>query len=296
MAANTKVEWTDRTWSPVTGCTKISPGCDHCYAERMAQRLRGRFGYPQDDPFVVTWHPDKLEEPSHWRKPQRVFVCSMSDLFHPRVPWEFIQRIFEVMEEASQHTFQVLTKRPGRMAYFADHEWQSRYGGWPSNVWAGTSVESAKYLPRLDALARVPAKVRFVSCEPLLGPLDLRPWLLCKTCNGSGFYSATEFCSQCSGSSQGSLHWTICGGESGPSARPMHPQWARGIRDQCQEAGVPLFFKQSGEYLLIREARQRGLTWTRERNEPSSGFYMAKVGKKAAGALLDGREWKEMPA
>ena len=250
----TTIEWTrsadgspGHTWNPVTGCSKVSPGCDHCYAEAISLRFKRSVG-----PWTganaranVVLHPERLAEPLKIKKPSMIFVCSMADLFHELVPFHFIQRVFRAMAASPQHTFQVLTKRPGRLAYFAngyleepeDHaaneedRWCNR---WPANVWAGTSVESAKYLPRLDVLARVPAKVRFVSAEPLLGPLDLEPYLVnphdTDWIDGQG-YGAT-------------LQWVIVGGESGPGARPMNPDWVRGIRDQCVAAGVPLFVKQ----------------------------------------------------
>ncbi len=251
----TTIEWTNATWSPVTGCTQVSPGCDHCYAKRMAPRLRGRFGYPQDDPFRVTMHEDRLDEPQAWKNPRRIFVCSMGDLFHPAVPWEFIDRVFWAIMQTPQHTYQMLTKRPGRMAYYAN----GLERDWPSNVWAGTSVESAKYLPRLDVLGRVPARVRFVSAEPLLGPLDLRPWLTCNVCgkpqdtdahnmDGHNYEAAV-------------LNWCIVGGESGPGARPMHPQWAREIRDQCLEQKVAFFFKQASASHPGKERQLDGREW-----------------------------------
>lgn len=217
MGQRTHIEWTNATWNPVTGCTKVSPGCDHCYAERLTERFgRGPFSR-------IGMHFERLKEPLRWRSPQMVFTCSMSDLFHPQVPWSFIIAVFSVMEATPRHTYQVLTKRPGRMAYFANHVLPSRGYQWPPNVWAGTSVEGQKYAPRLDVLARVPAAVRFVSAEPLLENIDLRPWL-----------------------QSGVLHWVIVGGESGPRARPLHADWVRRIREDCAEAAVPFFFKQWG--------------------------------------------------
>ena len=326
MAGNTGIEWTDRTWSPIMGCTKVSPGCDHCYAERLA---KGRLKRLYPDGFDhITLRPDHLHDPWGWKKPQKIFVCSMSDLFHPRVPFLYILRAFVVMAGAPQHTFQVLTKRPGRMAHFANvllPQYSQGTIPWPSNVWAGTSVESAKYLPRLDVLARVPAKVRFVSAEPLLGSVDLRPWLtkVCPFCRKSTGWCACDIGEMAD--DQGYLDevpddqfvegegvdydaafarfshdnadlppvlsWVIVGGESGPGARPMHPQWARDIRDQCQEAGVPFFFKQSGEWApeWLHISGPPLHRW--DPDEPG----VLRVGKKAAGALLDGREWKEMP-
>ncbi len=217
MAYKTHIEWTNATWNPVTGCTKVSPGCDHCYAKRLTERFgRGPFDR-------VATHLERLTEPSRWRRPQMVFTCSMSDLFHPNVPWAFTLAVFSVMEETPQHTYQVLTKRPGRMAYFASNVLKSQGRNWPSNVWAGTSVEAQRFVPRLDLLARVPSVVRFASLEPLLEPIELGP-------------SARG----------GKIHWVIVGGESGPGARPMDIEWVYSLRHQCEEAKVPFFVKQLG--------------------------------------------------
>jgi protein gp37 len=223
MADRTAIEWTQATWNPVTGCDRTSPGCDHCYALRLAARLKamGQPHYQQDgDPatsgpgFGVTCHPDVVGLPLTWRQPRLVFVNSMSDLFHPAVPEEFILEVFAVMADAHQHTFQVLTKRSQRLRSMAKRL------EWPPNVWMGVSVENARYRFRIDHLRTVPAKVRFLSIEPLIGPvgdLDL-----------SG------------------VHWVIAGGESGPKARAVDMAWVTDIRDQCVEAGVAFFFKQWG--------------------------------------------------
>jgi protein gp37 len=213
MAAS-KIEWTEATWNPVTGCDKISAGCLNCYAERMARRLQA-MGQPHySTGFNIALHPESLETPLTWKKPQMVFVNSMSDLFHKNVPDSFILDIFNVMRKAKWHIFQVLTKRSERMENFASKL------VWPSNVWMGVTIERADYVFRARHLKNVPAKVRFLSMEPLLGPvreLDL-----------SG------------------IHWVIVGGESGPGARPMEEPWILDIRKQCGEAGVPFFFKQWG--------------------------------------------------
>ena len=221
------IEWTDETWNPVTGCTRVSPGCDHCYMFALYPRLKamGVAGY-EATPDTVRTLPERLEEPLKWRKPRLVFVNSMSDVFHPRVPFDFITDMFSVMVEAAArrgHVFQVLTKRPGRaVAWWSRH--QDRFpGGWPPNVWIGTSVENQKYAPRLTVLGRLPAPVRFVSAEPLLAPLDLTRWL-----------------------SDGTLHWVIAGGESGPGARPMPIAWVRALRDQSVRTNTPFFLKQLG--------------------------------------------------
>ena len=221
------IEWTDETWNPVTGCTRVSPGCDHCYMFALYPRLKamGVAGY-EATPNTIRILPERLETPLRWRKRRLVFVNSMSDVFHPRVPFDFITDIFSVMVEAAArrgHIFQVLTKRPGRAVH-----WWSRYrqrfpDGWPANIWIGTSVENQKYAPRLTVLARLPAPVRFVSAEPLLAPLDLTPWL-----------------------ADGTLHWVIAGGESGPGARPMPISWVRALRDQSVRTETPFFLKQLG--------------------------------------------------
>lgn len=212
MSQNTKIEWTETTWNPVTGCTKLSPGCQHCYAERMAKRLKA-MGQPNYwNGFEVTCHPDMLPAPLRWRKPRLVFVNSMSDLFHKDVPDSFIQQVFTTMSQASQHTFQVLTKRVERLAAMAPHL------PWPKNVWAGVTVENAACAHRISCLRTVPASIRFLSLEPLLGPIP--------SLNLDG------------------IHWVIVGGESGPGARTMDPAWLLDIRDQCITASVPFFFKQ----------------------------------------------------
>jgi len=239
--SRTKIEWTETTWNPLTGCTPISPGCAHCYARRMAQRLAGRCGYPAaPHEFEVTLHPERLSEPLGWKKPRRVFVCSMGDLFHESVPFEYIARVYGVMTLNQQHTFQVLTKRPYRAVDFI-HWAEDRYKFArtpPPNIWLGATIENQEQADkRIPVLLQIPAAVRFVSVEPLLGPVyPLDP--------------------------QGvRLDWVICGGETGPGARPMHPDWARSLRDQCAVAGVPFFFKKMGSAwrgetppdLLVRE-------------------------------------------
>lgn len=223
MAGPTSIEWTEVTWNPVTGCDRVSPGCDNCYALALAKRLKamGSPRYQADgDPrtsgpgFGVTCHEDLLDLPLHWRKPKLVFVNSMSDLFHPHVADDFIVRVFDTMKAADQHTFQVLTKRPQRIVGLADRL------SWPTNVWMGVSVENPSYKFRIDHLRKVPAKVRFLSCEPLIGDL--------------GELDLTG------------IHWVIVGGESGPRARPIEEAWVTSIRDQCVDAGKAFFFKQWG--------------------------------------------------
>jgi protein gp37 len=214
MANGSAIEWTQATWNPVTGCTKVSPGCKNCYAERMSKRLQA-MGVPQyRNAFELAIHPHMLELPLRWRKPRLVFVNSMSDLFQEGIPLDFIRKVFDVMTQASQHTFQILTKRPEIALKHAEHL------PWPANVWMGTSVENALYVHRVRTLQSIPAKVRFLSVEPLLGPIVRLP--LSK------------------------IHWVIVGGESGPGARPMEATWVRQIRDKCLAMGVPFFFKQWG--------------------------------------------------
>jgi len=206
VSGKTSIEWTEKTWNPVTGCTKVSTGCKHCYAETITKRFGGDFSQ-------VILHPDRLDAPRKWKNPTTVFVNSMSDLFHSEaVPFEFVDQIFKVMEECSRHTFQILTKRPGRMRHYPRV--------WPRNVWAGTSVENSETVWRIDQLRQVDASIRFLSLEPLLGPLP--------NLDLSG------------------IGWVIVGGESGPGFRPIEEEWVLEIKTQCTEEGVPFFFKQWG--------------------------------------------------
>lgn len=214
MSGKSRIEWTFRTWNPVTGCDKISAGCDHCYAERMAKRLQGMGVEKYKNGFEVTLHQDVVEAPLSWTTPRVVFVNSMSDLFHDKVPDEFIQQVFEVMATAYQHTFQVLTKRPKRLKRLSDRL------TWGPNIWMGATVESREYLWRIKDLRQTEAAVKFLSLEPLLGPL------------GEVDFSGID--------------WAIVGGESGPGARPIRKEWVLDIRDQCEQQGVHFFFKQWG--------------------------------------------------
>jgi protein gp37 len=215
MSLNSQIEWTEATWNPVTGCTQISPGCAHCYAKAFAERFRGVPGHPYEQGFDLKLWPERLELPLRWKKPKLIFVNSMSDLFHPEVPNSFVHQVFETMQAADRHTFQLLTKRPERLAALAQDL------PFPDNLWVGVSVENQRWASRFDFLRKVPAAVRFLSCEPLLGPLDL---------DLTG------------------INWVIVGGESGHRARPMKADWVRTIRRQCQDAGVAFFFKQWGAY------------------------------------------------
>ncbi len=223
MATKSSIEWTESTWNPLTGCTKISPGCKHCYAERMAKRLRA-MGQPNyANGFKLTLHPQALEIPLGWKKPQMIFVNSMSDLFHKDVPVDFIQQVFDVMRRADWHRFQVLTKRAERLLEI-DPQIE-----WPSNVWMGVSVENQDYKYRIELLRQTHAKIKFLSLEPLLGPL---PRLNLK-----------------------GINWVIVGGESGPGARPLREEWVIDIRDQCKARHVPFFFKQWGGVQKKRAGR-----------------------------------------
>lgn len=234
MSAKSHIEWTESTWNPVTGCTKISPGCTHCYAERMAKRLKAMGQRNYRNGFKVTLHPHMLDVPAKWKRPQTIFVNSMSDLFHKEVSFEYIYEVFLTMASSPQHCFQVLTKRAGRLSQLAPRLL------WPQNVWMGVSVENIDYINRIDRLRTVPAEVKFLSLEPLLGPLP--------------------------GLDLSGIDWVIVGGESGPGARPMDPDWVRDIRDQCLDQGVPFFFKQWGG-----------------------------TNKKKTGKILDGKIWQQQP-
>ena len=214
MGERSNIEWTEATWNPVTGCSKVSAGCQRCYAERLALRLQAMGNARYRHGFKVTLHPDLIELPKRWREPRLIFVNSMSDLFHEHVPLEFIQRVFATMQDCPQHTFQILTKRSTRLRQLAGQM------AWSPNIWMGVSVEDARVQHRIEDLRAVPATVRFLSCEPLIGALDNLPL-------------------------EG-IHWVIVGGESGPGARPIKSEWIRSILHQCRRANVPFFFKQWG--------------------------------------------------
>lgn len=308
MSGKSKIEWTEATWNPFVGCTHVSAGCDNCYAASLASGRLAHIptytGLAEGGKFngTVRLLPERLDWPLRKTKPLLIFVNSMSDLFHEGVPDEYLIRVFAVMAAASRHTFQVLTKRHGRMqsllsrsdfrASVWDH-WRGLTRGaddtwaWPlRNVWLGVSVENQRWAEvRIPKLLDTPAAVRFLSCEPLLGPVDL---------------AVSSFIG---GDWLDGLGWVIVGGESGPKARPMHPQWARALRDQCQAVGVPFLFKQWGEWVEGEHARdligddgvcrlKLGVTW---RAPFDDGTRMARVGKKAAGRELDGRTWDEYP-
>jgi protein gp37 len=214
VADNSRIEWTEATWNPVTGCSKVSPGCAHCYAETFAERWRGVPDHPYQQGFDLRLWPERLEVPLRWRRPRVVFVNSMSDLFHEAIPYEFIAEVFDVMLRAEQHTFQVLTKRHERLAELAPGL------PWPSNVWMGVTIENRRFVHRAEFLREVPAAVRFISAEPLLGPLE--------------------------GLNLDGIDWLIAGGESGPGHRRIDPTWATDLRDRCVAEGIAFFFKQWG--------------------------------------------------
>jgi protein gp37 len=239
MADVTAIEWTDATWNPVTGCTKISAGCDHCYAERFSERFRGTLGHPFATGFDLTLRPERLQQPLTWRKPRMIFVNSMSDLFHKDIPRDYIAAVFETMERADWHIYQVLTKRSSLLQKFIIDRYAQRPA--PPHMWFGVSVENKQATSRIAHLQRANASVRFLSVEPLLAPV--------------GKLNLTG------------IHWVIVGGESGPRARPMDPEWVIDIRDQCVAADVAFFFKQWGG------------------RSPKSG-----------GRLLEGEEWNQFPS
>ncbi len=342
MSDKTKIEWTDATWNPITGCDKVSTGCDHCYAETIAHRFAGTAAYP--DGFAVTLRPERLDQPLRWKRSRRIFVNSMSDLFHKDIPDEYIAQMFAVMALAPQHTFQVLTKRHARMRSLLNRYdfraevyrvvWEKRPDAasvsWPlPNVWLGVSVENQQWADlRIPALLDTPAAVRFLSCEPLLGQVDLRDFVdrwsdddesTCDWghCNevavavrrdfaheGTNYVSMLPVCVQHRG-----IDWVIVGGESGPGARPMHPAWARTLRDQCLGAEIPFHFKQWGEWVptpvfprrpysdnhcVIHPAGMTALTKTNPfdpfaAGHPNWATPMRRIGKKRAGRELDGR-------
>jgi protein gp37 len=264
MPGDSRIEWTEATWNPVTGCDEVSPGCAHCYAKTFAERWRGVEGHPYEQGFDLRLWPERLEIPLRWKRPRMIFVNSMRDLFHEDVPAAFVDRVFDVMRRASWHTFQVLTKRPERMRDYLRERSEPAacvyMPEWPlPNVWLGTSIENRRFVGRADVLRETPAAVRFISAEPLLGPLVTpavdpgKDWFR--------IYPGPEAQLNLDG-----IDWLIVGGESGPGHRPIRPEWVRDLRDQAHETDTAFFFKQWG-----------GRT-------PKSG-----------GRELDGRTWDEMP-
>jgi protein gp37 len=280
MSDKSKIEWTDATWNPVRGCTKISPGCAHCYAETFAERFRGVKGHPWEHGFDVRECLEMLDQPLRWTKPRKIFVNSMSDLFHSLVSRSFIERVCEVMyDTASHHTYQILTKRPERLLNLSVMSSQTRTAALRPNIWWGVSVEDKVHgIPRIKVLQDSILRNRFLSIEPLLedlGTLDLR-----------------------------GIGWVIVGGESGPGARPMHPAWVRSIRDQCKAAGVPFFFKQWGTWCPFTQTERTlpfkaaygyktNTHFWRDGDHPQA--CSIRMGKKDAGSLLDGQAHKAFP-
>ncbi|MFJ9497806.1 phage Gp37/Gp68 family protein [Brevibacillus centrosporus] len=333
----TAIEWTDAVWNPVTGCSKVSEGCRNCYAFALhdmrhkafedGKKLPQQYAKPFNE---IQFFPGRLIQPLKWQEPRLVFVNSMADLFHPDVPFDFIDKVFGAMTLAPKHTFQILTKRPERMNEYMNMPDRDeaigltamllyeRFGGkgdcrlaaglihgpgkvtnltdvperleaWPlPNVWLGTSVENQQAADeRIPFLLETPAAVRFLSCEPLLGPVDLEFWTQFDHPDNEGYgVEAIK-----------GIDWVIAGGESGKNARPMHPDWAEGLMDQCEEYGVPFFFKQWGEWAPVHELRCnepgiKGKPWYNF--DPDTA--LCRIGKERAGRVLDGREWDEFPA
>ena len=336
---STKIEWTNETWNPIIGCSKISEGCKNCYAERMAGRLSNitKTAYylkvvEQNRPALLVikglpkWNGEtqfinqQLLKPTQWKKPRKIFVCSMGDLFHESIPFEWIDVVFSIMSDIDQHIYQVLTKRPFRMQQFYD--WKAKQLGvkWQAkdNVWIGVTVESQEQVYRILPLLKVPSKIRFISCEPLLSNIDLYPWL-------DEYIGPSE-----TGHNDwlNGLNWVIVGGESGPEARPMHPEWVRSLKNQCKISGTPFFFKQWGEwytdwlniqtkepvfkmYPNYQKFQQK--LWVRKGDscidmngkicknggDMKTASYpvaiMQKIGKQKSGVILDGKEYKQFP-
>lgn len=319
MGDRTGIEWTDATWNPVTGCQEVSPGCDHCYAKTFAERWRGVPGHYFERGFDVQLREDKLRLPLSWKKPRRIFVNSMSDLFHDSVPEKYIARVFAVMAATPDHTYQVLTKRHGRMRSLLSRGELGTEGfpdmveeamaefthagldAWPlPNLWLGVSVENQQWADiRIPALLDTPAAVRWISAEPLLGPVDLdgpivnghRPrltyWLTGRPGWGPEETTPTGLVVQ--GLTTGPrIDWVVCGGESGPGARPMAPAWARTLRDQCVQAGVPYLFKQWGAHVPRCTLALCGTPCSCDGSNPTHPFEMRHVSKRSAGRELDG--------
>jgi protein gp37 len=360
MADNTKIEWTDATWNPITGCSVVSPGCTNCYAMRLAgtrlKHVESRKGLTRDSKAGPVWNGEvrfnekDLDQPLRWKRPRLIFVCAHGDLFHENVPDEWIDEVFAVMAFTPQHTFQVLTKRSARMREYLDNEWrgvrvrnamQAMHHNHPTidlmtlplpNVWLGVSAEDQKRADeRIPDLLATPAAIRFVSAEPLLGPVDLT-WIAEPDDEKEGVIDAVLGCNWIDGMGRGvayrptrpghegrvmtrhvcssddeilasrKLDWVIVGGESGPAARPMHPDWARSLRDQCAAAGVAFHFKQWGEWFsesregacadLDRMMSNERVAWG---DGSSNHLIHRKLGKKAAGRSLDGREHDAFP-
>lgn len=306
MSGKTRIEWATDVWNPTVGCTPVTEGCRNCYARRMFNR------FYQDHKFdQIKIHEERLSLPEKWNKPRRIFVDSMSDLFHEDVPSEIIGRVWYTMAHEHRHQFIVLTKRPKRMRAWVNQFLKECLSGVFTNIWLGVSISSNQDLWMVHELLNTPAAIRIVSVEPMLGAVDLEPYLTpALSTSGEG---------EC-------LDWVICGGESGPNARPMHPDWARALRDQCQAAHVPFYFKQWGEWYptaeqygdddfmdklnfgthciclgnqgtkFMEEWGDRERYWCGFQPDPAQNpWFMERVGKKKAGRLIDGKEWSEIP-
>jgi protein gp37 len=326
----TKIEWTDETWSPVTGCTEISEGCAHCWAKRMAQRLAGRYGYPKDEPFRITFHPDRLDKPMDWVRSRKIFAVSMGDLFHEKVEPLWIALILGKIRIYNKHTFMILTKRPNNLIKHLDNTMISQFFDPPlPNLWLGVTAENQKRADeRIPTLLQIPAAVRFVSVEPMLGPIDLTRNYEPSGMKNVGAPPEFHYINALTGyrfTLDHKLHgagtrqfktidWAIVGGETGPGARPMHPDWVRSLRDQC-DAGTPFFFKQWGDWAEYStqsgaadpkwvpetqwlDSRERKYVTPEGHIDGVSRYgsaHMVRVGKKKAGRLLDGRMWDQCP-
>lgn len=303
----TTIEWADRTWNPVTGCTKVSQGCKNCYAERFYERFNGHGTFK-----FIHLHRERLSAPVGWKKPSMIFVNSMSDLFHESVPFDFIYRVILIMtQDAPWHIYQILTKRPDTAVAFFKWLRTTRnisLERWP-RIWIGVSVEDQKTADeRIPLLMEIPAAVRFLSCEPLLGPVDIDSFKyhfgsigpLCESCSGNGYYKDNFHtpCPHCktTGGNPWAIHWVICGGESGPGARPMHPDWVRLIRDKCEKHSIPFFFKQWGAWLPFEQDAQPPFYNCSANGANFDGHGMnfmdsnADAGKWNGGTWMDGFE------
>jgi protein gp37 len=309
MAGNSAIEWTHKTWNPLAGCTRVSPGCDNCYAAKMSLRLEGMAKAAEKagkNPGgsakyigvatrnkqgtavfngTINLDHEALTQPLRWTKPVRIFVNSMSDLFHKDVPFSFVEQVFAVMDKAPHHTYQVLTKRPERAVEFYRQYYPQGTG---EHIWMGTSVENQEVADeRIPHLLKIPAAVRFLSCEPLLGPVDLT-----KLCVDEWYHDCLSGVGVLGGTGTDRVvHWVIVGGESGPNARPMHPDWARSIRDQCQATGVAFHFKQWGEWGFVPD----GVLILKSDPIKTEDGSFVRFGKKVNGRKLDSREWNEFP-
>lgn len=290
----TKIEWAAETWNPVSGCTPVSEACDECYAKKFALRLQknpkldGKYA----DGFKPTVHYDELAhpKPAKWKSSKMIFVVSMGDLFHPAIPFEIVNAIFSIMADNSQHTYIILTKRPHGMIHFMN--WKTETFGIPwvpsDNIWFGTTIEFQKYAKdRIFYLLRIPSLVHFISYEPALGPLNLLPWFSCPPLEGVGGGLPDA---------RSKINWVICGGQTGHNSRPMHPDWVRSMRDQCQAANVPFFFKSWGDWGISGCPPLEGAGGGRSHcYRFSDGTVMIKAGKKNTGRLLDGKEHSAFP-